>query len=98
MSCRIPKCRRSTWARPARSASTEPWPMLELRKLSGGWGPTLVVEDVDLRVDRGETVAVVGRNGVGKSTLLELIVGRAQRRGGSLLLEDGDIGTLATHE
>jgi branched-chain amino acid transport system ATP-binding protein len=72
--------------------------MLELRKLSGGWGPTLVVEDLNLRVDSGETLAIIGRNGVGKSTLLELIVGRAQRRSGSILLAGGDIATLASHE
>ena len=72
--------------------------MLETRKLSGGWGPTLVVEDLSLQVAAGETVAIVGRNGVGKSTLLELIVGRAQRRGGSILLAGGDIAMLATHE
>jgi branched-chain amino acid transport system ATP-binding protein len=72
--------------------------MLELRKLSGGWGPTLVVEDFNLRVDGGESVAIVGRNGVGKSTLLELIVGRAQRRGGSILLAGGDVATLASHQ
>jgi len=72
--------------------------MLELRKLSGGWGPTLVVEDLALQVARGETVAIVGRNGVGKSTLLELVVGRAQWRSGSILLEGGDIAQLATHE
>jgi branched-chain amino acid transport system ATP-binding protein len=72
--------------------------MLELRKLSGGWGPTLVVEDLNLRVDSGQTLAIIGRNGVGKSTLLELIVGRAQRRSGSILLAGGDIATLPSHE
>ena len=71
--------------------------MLETHKLSGGWGPTLVVEDLSLQVAAGETVAIVGRNGVGKSTLLELLVGRAQRRSGSILLGGGDIAGLATH-
>ena len=72
--------------------------MLELHKLNGGWGPTLVVENLALQVGRGETVAIVGRNGVGKSTLLELIVGRAQWRSGSILLDGGDVAQLAVHE
>ncbi|WP_219214189.1 ABC transporter ATP-binding protein [Variovorax boronicumulans] len=72
--------------------------MLETRKLSGGWGPTLVVEDLSLRIDSGETLAVVGRNGVGKSTLLELIVGRARRRSGGILLGHADVGDLAIHQ
>jgi branched-chain amino acid transport system ATP-binding protein len=71
--------------------------VLETLKLSGGWGPTLVVEDLTLQVAAGETVAIVGRNGVGKSTLLELIVGRAQRRSGSIMLGGGNIALLATH-
>jgi branched-chain amino acid transport system ATP-binding protein len=72
--------------------------MLETRKLTGGWGPTLVVEDLSLRVAAGETVAIIGRNGVGKSTLLELIIGRAQRRAGSIILDGGDLAALASHE
>lgn len=72
--------------------------MLETRKLTGGWGPTLVVEDLSLHVAAGETVAIIGRNGVGKSTLLELIIGRAQRRGGSIVLDGGDLAALASHE
>lgn len=72
--------------------------MLETRKLTGGWGPTLVVEDLNLHVAAGETVAIIGRNGVGKSTLLELIIGRAQRRGGSIVLDGGDLAALASHE
>lgn len=72
--------------------------MLETQKLSGGWGPTLVNEEVSLRVASGETLAIVGRNGVGKSTLLELIVGRAQRRSGGILLDGTDIATWPVHQ
>ena len=72
--------------------------MLDIRKLSGGWGPTLVVEDLSLEVATGETVAIVGRNGVGKTTLLELVVGRARRRGGSIRLGGVDLTGLPIHE
>lgn len=72
--------------------------MLETHKLSGGWGPTLVNEEVSLRVASGETLAIVGRNGVGKSTLLELIVGRAQRRSGGISLDGNDIAALPVHQ
>jgi len=72
--------------------------MLEVRKLSGGWGPTQVVEDVSFRVEQGETLALVGRNGVGKTTLLELLVGRARLRSGSIHLNGGDVALLPTHE
>lgn len=72
--------------------------MLEVRNLSGGWGPTRVVEDLSFALTPGETVAIVGRNGVGKSTLLELLVGRARHRGGAIVLNGADIAPLATHE
>jgi branched-chain amino acid transport system ATP-binding protein len=71
--------------------------MLELRELTGGWGPTTIVENVSLSVAPGETVAVIGRNGVGKSTLLELIANRAHLSSGSVLLDDRDVSGLATH-
>jgi branched-chain amino acid transport system ATP-binding protein len=57
---------------------------LEVRQLVGGWGQTTVVEDVSLTIGSGETVSIIGRNGVGKSTFLELIVGRAQRHSGEI--------------
>ncbi|HEY2256864.1 MAG TPA: ATP-binding cassette domain-containing protein, partial [Variovorax sp.] len=56
-----------------------------------------MVEDLSLRVAAGETVAIIGRNGVGKSTLLELLIGRAQRRGGSIVLDGGELTGLASH-
>jgi len=52
--------------------------MLSVKGLIGGWGPTVVVEGVDLVLAEGETLAIIGRNGVGKTTLLELISGRAR--------------------
>jgi branched-chain amino acid transport system ATP-binding protein len=64
---------------------------LELRNLRGGWGETTVIDGVTIRVRAGETVALVGRNGVGKSTLLELVVGRAKRHAGEILVGGRDL-------
>lgn len=72
--------------------------MFEVRNIYGGWGDTTIVEDVSLSVAPGETVAVIGRNGVGKSTLLELVVGRARRRQGSIIVDDRDISALPIYE
>ncbi len=72
--------------------------MLDVRRLTGGWGPTTVIEELSVSVQSGETVALVGRNGVGKSTLLELIVGRAQRRAGEVRLGTTDLAPLRTYQ
>ncbi|HVG50787.1 MAG TPA: ABC transporter ATP-binding protein [Xanthobacteraceae bacterium] len=56
-----------------------------------------MVEDVSLAIGAGETVSVIGRNGVGKSTLLELIVGRAQRHSGEIRLGETDCSTARTY-
>jgi branched-chain amino acid transport system ATP-binding protein len=71
--------------------------MLEICALFGGWGPTLIIEDFSLTVAPGETVSIVGRNGVGKSTLLELLIGRAQRHSGAIRMNGEDISDLAIH-
>lgn len=72
--------------------------MLEIVGLTGGWGPTTIVERFDLSIAPGETVAVVGRNGVGKTTLLELIAGRAQLQSGEIRAGGRDICRLPIHE
>jgi branched-chain amino acid transport system ATP-binding protein len=71
--------------------------MLEVTGLTGGWDGTTVIEDVSLHVDPGETLAIVGRNGVGKSTLLEAIVGRAMRRSGTVSLNGNVISELPVY-
>jgi branched-chain amino acid transport system ATP-binding protein len=72
-------------------------PALEVQALRGGWGPTTVVDGVDLALGAGEVVAVIGRNGVGKSTLLEIIVGRAQRHAGTIRIAGADAADQAIH-
>jgi branched-chain amino acid transport system ATP-binding protein len=72
--------------------------MIELEEVSGGWGPTTIVEQVSLKVEIGETLAIVGRNGVGKTTLLELIVNRARLTSGAIRLDGVEISALPTHK
>jgi branched-chain amino acid transport system ATP-binding protein len=72
--------------------------MLEVQGLSGGWGATTVVEDLSLSVAPGETLAIVGRNGVGKTTLLEVIIGRARRNAGEILLDGKSLSRRPTHQ
>lgn len=72
--------------------------MLEVVDLTGGWGPTTIVERLSLSVSAGETVAIVGRNGVGKTTLLELVAGRAQRQSGEIRVSGRDVCRLSIHE
>ena len=72
-------------------------PALAVEALNGGWGGTTVVEGVSFAMHHGETVAVVGRNGVGKTTLLEIIVGRAQHHAGSIRLAGVEIAHLPVY-
>ena len=59
---------------------------LELRRVSAGYGETVVLEDIDLTLARGESVSVIGRNGVGKSTLLATVMGHTTLHQGEVVL------------
>jgi branched-chain amino acid transport system ATP-binding protein len=72
-------------------------PLLELRGVRAGYGPTVVLERLDLRIGPGECVAVLGRNGVGKSTLLATIMGHTTLQDGAILLAAQDIGGWRPH-
>jgi branched-chain amino acid transport system ATP-binding protein len=58
--------------------------MLEVRGLTVGYGPANVLMDIDLKVNSGDFVAVVGSNGAGKSTLLRTISGLLKPRAGEI--------------
>ena len=70
---------------------------LEVLGLRAGYGATVVLDTLDLRIRRGECVAVLGRNGVGKSTLLATIMGHTSVQDGAILLEGHDIGRWKPH-
>jgi branched-chain amino acid transport system ATP-binding protein len=72
-------------------------PALELHGLRAGYGATVVLEALDLRIGRGECVAVLGRNGVGKSTLLATIMGHTTVQDGAILFAGQDIGRWRPH-
>jgi len=59
-------------------------PLLEIGRLSAGYGDVQVLWDVDLTVHRAEIVALVGSNGAGKTTLLRAVSGLLPKRGGEV--------------
>ena len=72
-------------------------PLLQLAGVSGGYGETVVLEALDLALGEGESLAVLGRNGVGKSTLLRTIMGLADRHAGSIRFGGAEIGRRPVH-
>ncbi len=58
--------------------------LLSLRNVTAGYGATVVLDDVSFAVETGTTMAVLGRNGVGKTTLLATILGHTTRHAGSI--------------
>jgi branched-chain amino acid transport system ATP-binding protein len=70
---------------------------LALDGVSAGYGETVVLEDLSLRLRTGESVGVIGRNGVGKTTLLATIMGHTDMQGGRIALAGVDITKLAIH-
>ena len=59
---------------------------LELKGVAAGYGETVVLEDISLTLSVGESISVVGRNGVGKTTLLATIMGHTTLHRGEILL------------
>jgi branched-chain amino acid transport system ATP-binding protein len=71
--------------------------MLSLREVSAGYGDIPITRNVTLDVAKGEVVALVGRNGVGKSTLAKAIVGLLPIQSGKLMLAGADVTKTPAH-
>ena len=68
--------------------------VLSVDRLSAGYGRAVVLSDVAFRLGEGEALAVLGRNGVGKTTLVDTLVGVTRRFAGSIALAGREVGTL----
>ena len=71
--------------------------LLEVRQLTAWYGAAQILFDIDLQVRRGEVVALMGRNGAGKSTTLKAIMGLLSRRRGQVRFMGRDIATAEPH-
>jgi len=72
-------------------------PALVLDGVSAGYGETVVIEDIRLTLAPGETLSIIGRNGVGKTTLLATVMGHNTLHGGDVRLYGATIARLAPH-
>jgi urea ABC transporter ATP-binding protein UrtE len=82
------------------SSATSIWgehDVLQIRSLSSGYGRVPVLLDVRLDIERGETLALLGRNGVGKSTLLRTIIGIVKPTDGSVVLDGVNMAGWPAH-
>ena len=66
-------------------------PLLQARGVEAGYGAGLVLHGIDFRVAPGEAVGLMGRNGMGKTTLIRVLLGLLPPRGGQVLLDGEDI-------
>ena len=70
--------------------------LIRAESLTAGYGDAVVLDDVSLALDEGGSLAVLGRNGVGKTTLLLTLLGLTRLKRGKLVLQGEDITRLPT--
>ena len=68
--------------------------VLEFRHVSAGYGETVVVEDIDLSLGAGESISIIGRNGVGKTTLLATAMGHTTLHAGDIVFGGNSIARI----
>ena len=72
--------------------------LLELEGIMAGYGESVVLEDISLHMNEGDSLALLGRNGVGKTTLLLTIMGIARLHGGRMAWRGSDLTSIPTYE
>jgi branched-chain amino acid transport system ATP-binding protein len=72
--------------------------LLQLENVSAGYGEAVVINDISLSIQAGETLALLGRNGTGKTTLINTLAGATRQHGGSITLGGVPLHKLAAHE
>ncbi|MDA7418398.1 ABC transporter ATP-binding protein [Xenophilus arseniciresistens] len=72
--------------------------MLQVKAARAGYGPMTVLDGLTFEVGRGERLAMIGRNGVGKTTALRAVMGVIPLRGGAVLFEGEDVSRMSAHQ
>lgn len=73
-------------------------PLLQFDQVVAGYGPTTILDRLSFTVQPGERLAMIGRNGVGKSTTLRAIMGLARLSSGRIVFDGEDTSGLAPHQ
>src|SRR5450631_4829423 len=82
-------------SRPSISARSWPMPdLLNVQGLTAGYGEAIVLSDVTFKLAEGKALALLGRNGMGKTTLVNSIIGVTRHVGGTISLDGRDITGL----
>ena len=71
--------------------------LLEIHDLQAAYGPVPILHKIDMHVEQGEFIGVLGHNGMGKTTLLRALMGFVTTTGGSIKYQDQEIRRLATY-
>jgi len=71
--------------------------LLRFDHVTAGFGATVIVEDLSFAVEPATALVVLGRNGVGKSTLMKTIVGQTRLHAGRISFRDSEIGAIPSH-
>jgi branched-chain amino acid transport system ATP-binding protein len=72
--------------------------LLRVESLRAGYGEAVVLQDVSLSLGEGQTLALLGRNGTGKTTLINTLAGATRQHGGSIMLGGMALHKLPSHE
>ncbi|SOY44278.1 putative ABC-type branched-chain amino acid transport systems, ATP binding component [Cupriavidus taiwanensis] len=83
---------------PPNTAAARPTPMIEATGINAWYGSSHVLRDIDFTVGAGETVGLLGRNGMGKSTLLRTLLGHVRQRQGRILVAGREVSRAQPFE
>lgn len=72
--------------------------MYSIEKLVAGYGDINIIREISFEINSGEIVSIIGRNGVGKSTLMKTLIGLIRSKSGKMMFEGKDVTELKAYE